>query len=91
MTAIEWFFLGWGLFMLTGGVAYVFATERTLRWTYRCQDRMARWLTFGLMRKAIGPIMSDETAIRVSFWMGVVMTVVGTGTLTYLAIRWLTA
>lgn len=64
----------------------MFATERTWRWTYRWQDRTTRWFTFGLMKKAI-PIMTHNRAIRLSFWMGVVMTVVGVGTLAYFAIR----
>lgn len=89
MTANEWFFLAWGILMLVGGVAYVFATERTLRWTYRSQERMTRLMMFGLI-KNLRPIMSDQTAIRVSFWLGVVMAIVGAGTLSYLAIRWLT-
>jgi hypothetical protein len=82
------FLLVWALLMVAGGGSWIVAPERTLRWTYRWQDRYARWLSFGLLKKAFGPIVKDETAIRVMPWVGSLCVLIGVATLVWLFMRW---
>lgn len=79
------FLIGWAVLMLVGGIAYMVAPERTLRWTYRWNDRQWRWITFGRVQRTPGPkLMRDETAIRVMPYVGAICAVVGAMTLLWL-------
>jgi hypothetical protein len=79
------FLIGWAILMLAGGIAYMVAPERTLRWTYRWNDREWRWITFGRVKRTPGPkLMRDQTAIRVMPYVGAICAVVGGVTLLWL-------
>ena len=74
--------------MLVGGLAWVIAPERTLRWTYRWNDREWRWFTFGRVRRTPGPkLMADGAAIRVGRWVGLIAIAAGATALAWLATR----
>ena len=76
------FLIGWAILMLAGGIAYMVAPERTLRWTYRWNDREWRWITIGRVKRTPGPkLMRDQTAIRVMPYVGAICAVVGGVTL----------
>lgn len=79
------FLIGWAILMLAGGIAYMLAPERTLRWVYRWNDREWRWITFGRVKRTPGPkLMRDQTAIRVVPYVGAICAVVGGVTLFWL-------
>jgi hypothetical protein len=67
MTLNEGFLLLLAVYALGVGVYAILAPGRAFRTGYRWSDRWARWLTLGLLKKGLGPIMSDETAERIAF------------------------
>jgi hypothetical protein len=67
MTLNEGFLLLLAVYMLGLGVYGIVAPGKAFRTGYRWSDRWARWLTLGLLKRGLGPFMSDETAERITF------------------------
>jgi hypothetical protein len=84
MTLNEGFLLLLAVYMLGVGVYGMVAPGRAFRTGYRWSDRWARWLTLGLLKRGPGPFMSDETAERIAFVGGWILS--GGGLLLLLAL-----
>jgi hypothetical protein len=79
------FLLVWAILMLGGGIAWIVAPARMLRWTYDWNDRTWRWLTFGRIKRTPGPkLIRDETAVRVMPWVGLITAIIGATTLLWM-------
>jgi hypothetical protein len=87
MSENEWFFLGWGLLALGGGLFGVVAPERAIRYRNRWKDRWTRWLTFGRVKKSFRPLVSEEMDIRLTFYAGVVLSIAGAAVLLFVVIE----
>jgi hypothetical protein len=84
MTLNEGILLLLAVYALSVGVYGILAPGRAFRTGYRWSDRWTRWLTLGLLKKGLGPIMSDEMAERIAFVGGWI--VAGGGLLLLMAV-----
>jgi hypothetical protein len=77
--------LVWAILTIGGGIAWIVAPGRMLRWTYDWNDREWPWITFGRIKRTPGPkLIRDETAVRVMRWVGPVMAIIGATTLLWM-------
>ncbi|HET7870477.1 MAG TPA: hypothetical protein VFM85_09195 [Actinomycetota bacterium] len=86
MSENEWFFFGWGLLALGGGLFGVVAPEKAIRSRNRWADRWMRWLTFGRVKKSFG-LFSEEMDIRLTFYAGIVLSIAGAAALLFVLIE----
>jgi hypothetical protein len=86
MSENEWFFLGWGVLALGGGLFGIIAPEKAFRSRKRWADRWTRWLTFGRVKKSFGPF-SEEMDVRLTFYAGIVLSIAGASALFFVLIE----